>query len=221
MVDIFPRRNLPPLAEQWGREVENRIVSSETGIETLQQGLSGQNRNTASSLAVIAQQIQSIQDAQADLLGRVSYYHSGSDTGSWTTTQANNQAFGPTLSFTLSEPRTVTLSFLISGTARIASLGGAGSGYSAITPTLFLNGSRVGANQPGLTVVLPGGTAVRSSEVSAPLQARTTVSLSAGTHDFRGGFQFRQVVQTSGSGVIGFVSTQDPQLYVDVAQQTG
>lgn len=221
MVDVFPRRNLPPLAEQWGREVENRVVSSEGAIESLQQGLSGQNRNTASSLAVIAQQIQSIQDAQADLLGRVSYYTSSTDTGSWTSTQANNQAFGPTLSFTLSEPRAVTLSFLISGTARIASLGGAGSGYASIVPTLFLNGSLVGASQPGLTVGLPGGTEVRSSEVSTPLQARTTVNLEAGAHNFQGGFRFRQVVQTSGSGVVGFVSTQDPQLYVDVAQQTG
>lgn len=67
MVDVFPRRNLPPLAEQWGREVENRIVSSETGIETLQQGLSGQNRNTASSLSLIAQQIEDLRATQATI----------------------------------------------------------------------------------------------------------------------------------------------------------
>lgn len=60
MADVFPRRNLPPLAEQWGREVESRVVSAESNIESLQQGLSGQNRNTASSLSVIAQQIQAL-----------------------------------------------------------------------------------------------------------------------------------------------------------------
>lgn len=67
MVDVFPRRNLPPLAEQWGREVENRVVSTESAIEALQQGLSGQNRNAASSLSVIAQQLDAIQQTQAEL----------------------------------------------------------------------------------------------------------------------------------------------------------
>jgi hypothetical protein len=67
MVDVFPRRNLPPLAEQWGREVENRVVSAESDIEALQQGLSGQNRNAASSLSVIAQQLDAIQQTQAEL----------------------------------------------------------------------------------------------------------------------------------------------------------
>lgn len=212
MVDIFPRRNLPPQAEQWGREVESRVVSAESDIEAVQQALSGQNRNTASSLSVLAQQV-------SDLLGRLSYYDANNDSGSWTSTQTNNQPFGPTLSFTLSEPRVVTLTFLISGTARIASLGGAGAGYASIVPTLFLNGSRVGANQPGLSVVLPSGTTARSTEVSSPLQARTTLSLEAGSYDFRGGFQFREVVQSSGTGVIGIVSTLTPQLYVDISQR--
>lgn len=62
MVDVFPRRNLPPLAEQWGRDVESRVVSLERGTETNAQGLAGQNRNTASSLSVIAQQIQALTD---------------------------------------------------------------------------------------------------------------------------------------------------------------
>lgn len=213
-MDVFPRRNLPVPAEQWGREVERRVVSSEMGIEVLQQGLSGQNRNTASSLAVLSDQVN-------DLLGRLSYYESGTQSDSWTSTQPDFQPFGPVLGFTLSEPRVVSLSFLVSGTARIGSFGGFGSGYSSIVPELFLNGMRVGPTQPGLTVVLPGGDAVRSSEVTSALQARIIMSVGAGYHEFQGGFRVRQVIQTSGSGVVGFISTQNPQLYVDVAQQIG
>lgn len=69
MVDVFPRRNLPTLAEQWGREVENRVTSLEVSTGVNSQGLAGQNRNTASSLSVIAQQIEAIQSAQQALEG--------------------------------------------------------------------------------------------------------------------------------------------------------
>lgn len=62
MVDVFPRRDLPGKADGWGRVLETRTVSNEESIQALQQGLAGQNRNTASSLAVIAQQIQALSD---------------------------------------------------------------------------------------------------------------------------------------------------------------
>lgn len=67
MADVFPRRNLPPQAEQWGREVESRVVSAESDIGAIQQALSGQNRNTASSLSVLARQLDAIQQAQMEL----------------------------------------------------------------------------------------------------------------------------------------------------------
>lgn len=74
MVDVFPRRNLPGKADVWGREVETRTSSNELSIEALQQALSGQNRNTASSLSVLARQLQDIQVAQDELLARITVY---------------------------------------------------------------------------------------------------------------------------------------------------
>lgn len=67
MVDVFPRRNLPGDAEQWGRDVEGRVVDLSTGQEILGQQLQSQNRNTASNLAVMAAQIQTLGEQQEAL----------------------------------------------------------------------------------------------------------------------------------------------------------
>lgn len=209
MTDVFPRRNLPDEAEPWGREHDKRVIALETGLDSLQKGLQGQNRNTASSLASLGDQIR-------DLTGRVSYSNTSTDSQSWTTTQANNQPWGPSLSFTLTESRTVSLTFVVAGTARIAALGGVASGYSSLVPTLFLDGSIIGPVQPGLNVVLPG-TSGASAELGAPIQGRVLATLPSGTHIFQGGFQFRQIVVTSGSGT-GIISAANPQLYVEVLQ---
>lgn len=209
MTDVFPRRNLPDEAEPWGREHDKRVIALETGLDGLQKGLQGQNRNTASSLASLGDQIR-------DLTGRVSYSNTSTDSQSWATTQTNNQAWGPSLSFTLTESRTVSLTFVVAGTARIAALGGVASGYSSLVPALFLDGSIIGPVQPGLNVVLPGASGA-SAELGAPIQGRVLATLPAGTHTFQGGFQFRQVVITSGSGT-GIISAANPQLYVEVLQ---
>lgn len=58
--DVFPRRNLPVASEQWGREVERRILGAEASLERLNQSVSGMNRNIASSLQLLADQINAI-----------------------------------------------------------------------------------------------------------------------------------------------------------------
>lgn len=68
MPDIYPRRNLPGDADVWGRTVEVRQDSTEMSVEMLQQSVQGQNRNTASSLQVLAGQIKAVQDAQAAII---------------------------------------------------------------------------------------------------------------------------------------------------------
>lgn len=65
--DVFPRRNLPDEAEMWGREHDKRVVAIEDQIIAVKQSLTGQNRNTASSLSVLGNQITAIEQAQADL----------------------------------------------------------------------------------------------------------------------------------------------------------
>lgn len=58
--DVFPRRNLPGEAEEWGRTLEGRIQSSELDVEVLAQSLKGLNRSSASSIEDIARQVQDI-----------------------------------------------------------------------------------------------------------------------------------------------------------------
>lgn len=67
MADVFPRRNLPNEAEQWGRSLETKTVSNEQGIEILTQSVQAQNRNTASSLEVLATQITTLSAQQSEL----------------------------------------------------------------------------------------------------------------------------------------------------------
>lgn len=70
MPDVFPRRNLPTDAEPWGRAHDDRVLALESGLEIVTQSVQGQNRNAASSLAVIAQQVQKIADQQEILIAQ-------------------------------------------------------------------------------------------------------------------------------------------------------
>lgn len=67
MSDVFPRRNLPGDSDNWGRAAEGRIVNAEGSIDTVKQFVQAQNRNTASSLQVIASQIEAIQATQLQI----------------------------------------------------------------------------------------------------------------------------------------------------------
>lgn len=67
MADVFPRRNLPDDASQWGRAVEKRTEDTEAGVVAVRQSLQSLNRNTASSLETLANQIQEIEAAQDEL----------------------------------------------------------------------------------------------------------------------------------------------------------
>lgn len=55
--DVFPQRNLPPDAENWGREVENRIEGGEASELQLSQKLDNGLRSTAGQLAVVSSQM--------------------------------------------------------------------------------------------------------------------------------------------------------------------
>ena len=58
--DIFPRRNLNPEAEEWGRFVEGKIYDLENRDAAGGQSLDGLNRNTAASLADLSGQVQEV-----------------------------------------------------------------------------------------------------------------------------------------------------------------
>lgn len=65
--DVLPRRNLPDDAEPWGRNMETRTSDLRSDVTAIQQSLQGQNRNTASSLAVLGAQVKVIADTQNEL----------------------------------------------------------------------------------------------------------------------------------------------------------
>lgn len=62
MADVFPLRNLPTDAEDWGRTVEDRIYQAENSLSGSRQSLSGMNRATSSTLENLAYQVQQVQD---------------------------------------------------------------------------------------------------------------------------------------------------------------
>lgn len=63
--DVFPRRNLEPLSEPWGRAIENEARSNTYRLSNLNAALKGDNRSRAGQLGVLNRQI----DGQArDLL---------------------------------------------------------------------------------------------------------------------------------------------------------
>ena len=67
MTDVFPPWNAPDLMVPWSRAVQDRIIAVEEQISVLQQSVSGQNRNSASSLGSLADQIRNISAVQVDI----------------------------------------------------------------------------------------------------------------------------------------------------------
>lgn len=200
---------LTPQDAAWGRQVNDRLNDHETALNRFSLEQVATNKGVAGSVSSLSEQIR-------DLTGRVSYTVTDGTSSTWTATQAPNTAWGPTLTFTLTEGRTVSLEFIASGHVSVSTVG-TSSGYTSIKPMLFINSGAIGPDQPRLEVVLRGN----GTEIAGPLSARVVADLPAGTHVLQGGFAWRQVVTTSGSGLLGIIDAANPQLFVDVLQTTG
>lgn len=59
--DVFPRRNLGA-GEEWGREMEERVVDTENVLGSLSLVLRGENRTSASSLGEMSRQLKRLED---------------------------------------------------------------------------------------------------------------------------------------------------------------
>lgn len=218
--DVFPRRNLPGEAEQWGRTLETGVVDTQAEVQALSQALQGQNRNTASSLSVLAGQIQAIQDAQRDLLGREGHTVGDNSSETWTSSQPDDTAWGPTLQFTLTEDRVVSLQFMVNADVFVLANDSATSVFAYIKGAIFVNGAMVDGARGDLGTNVGIAThAPRQSSLDGSIFCRSLIPLSAGTHIMQGGFETRsvQVIGTDGSGEVG---ASNPQLFVDILQQT-
>ena len=64
--DVYPRRNLPGTAEDWGRALETDVVGTKKALEIVGQNIGAQNRATAASLQELSRQIVSIPVTLAD-----------------------------------------------------------------------------------------------------------------------------------------------------------
>ncbi len=213
MTDVFPRRNLPDEAEQWGRAHDDRVISLEQSVASLQQSLSGQNRNSASSIQTLSTQVK-------DLAGREAYNTSSTDSQTWTTPLVTPFTFGPTLSLTLTQSRVVSIQSMVSGTVYTLATNASSSAFAYLKGAIFLNGSVIpsAAGEMGTNVGILPNTG-RSSTYSGTIFSRALVTLPAGTYTLQGGFSERNA-QVSGSPASGnaYVSAANPSLFIDVLQ---
>ena len=63
----LPRRNLPELAEQWGRDAEARVARAVSDLRGTKGWIVGANRSDAATTADLARRVQVLQDAAEDL----------------------------------------------------------------------------------------------------------------------------------------------------------
>ena len=69
-MDVFPRRNLNPDAEPWGRKVDETIRQLGRSVDSLQMGSLSENRASAGQFGVLGRQIDAIAAQQTELAQR-------------------------------------------------------------------------------------------------------------------------------------------------------
>lgn len=205
--DVFPPMNLPDdgkgqSAVPWGRAVQDRVVTVEGRVESISQALGGQNRSTASSIQTLGDQVR-------DLVGRESYVASEPSLIFRLPNSLVATPWGPFLSLTLTEPRIVSLQFIV-GTFFQA------GGTAALTYTrgaLFVNNAQLSSasqtesGMSGMSGLTPGG--------YGTLNCRAILPLPAGTHTIRGGYVDTQVI-----GASSWMELRSPSVFADVLQPT-
>lgn len=221
MADVFPRRNLPGEAEQWGRDVEGRIQSADAALESIQQSLQGQNRNIASSLSVIAEQLRSIQEVQEEILAQATYTNEdeGVDIllGAGTAVPADLGYFAPVY-FTLNDARRVRVETSAYFASSLVNYGDTAidSGFRAAYGYRFTREedgfvwsrrsfTEYGARRSGVSGVASG------SRVGVHSQYSDILKLPAGTYTAVTPISFLQI-----DGDAGAVRMQTPRVVVQV-----
>ena len=158
MPDVFPLRNLPTDAEEWGRTVEDRIYQAENALAGSKQSLSGLNRATGSTLENLAYQISEVQRLYN--LIPVAYQRTSNvsnfavpTTGAWNTIATTS----------ISLYRAGTLSLTAEGAGQLVS-GGSSTLMTASYRLLVTSGS-ASTEVPGL-FASPTGTFVNNFKVT-------------------------------------------------------
>lgn len=110
-MDVYPPRDLPGRADDWGRRVEGVSEDLYKSQVQLQQTLNNGQRATAGQLALLSRQLKRVTENQVDLLGRVSHQRiadkSPSSLGNFPV--GSTVISGTDFSFTLGESRQVQI----------------------------------------------------------------------------------------------------------------
>lgn len=216
MNDVFPPMNLPDdgkgqSAVPWGRSVQSRLEGVEGSVERLTQSLGGQNRNNASSIQTLSQQIN-------DLSGRVGYSTDSTLTQTWTSDQPVNVAWGPVLTFTLTEARVVSIQFSVLGRALATAQSTTSAAFATLRAMVFVDGAGVGGSRGEIaTNVGIAPTSYRSSDLTNTLVSRSLVTLPAGNHAVQGGFAARYA-NTISSPASAQITASNPAIFLDILQ---
>lgn len=216
MGDVFPPRDLPGRAEDWGRKVEKRIEDGETATNVLRGSLDGLNRNTASSLQVLGGQVR-------DLGGRETYsaFDAAASNGWNTTSQPANAPFGPSITVTLTEPRVVSIVYIVNTTTIADCRTTNTDTFSRIRSAIFVDGSPAASTQSINMAQARTWTGLPPGPFSAiytALQERAVVNLLPGTYVFQGGFAERTISLGGSPSNVASGSCSAPSLFVDVLQ---
>jgi hypothetical protein len=219
MADQIPPISGAPADMAWFKWAQNAIAEGLRERARSAMDTSATDKGLAASIDALARQIR-------DLQGRVSYSDSelmGLGT-SWSSTQADDLPWGPPLTFTLAEPRRVSVEYILAATAAVNASTATSTANASIAVTISLNGvAQNAASVAGSIGAGVGGgagyAASRGDTRSGTISARAIFDLPAGTHTVRGNIWYRTIgITGSGAGLVSAVSSQ---IFVDVLQPIG
>lgn len=214
--DIFPPRDLPGRADDWGRKAEDGIKAAQRAAQLAQQSVGNLARSTSGTNQTLSRQVR-------DLSGRVGYATQSFALLSWVTTQPANTPFGPAVAFDLTEPRVVSAEYTVS--TSLSGVASNGQSINLICSTGFL----VNGVDPAQAIVSQGFTSLAASwNVSTgfnsrteitPITAKLFMTLPEGSHTIQGILATRSITFTGSPS--GSAQAERPTLFVDVLQPAG
>lgn len=181
----FPRRNLPPDSEIWGRDIESRIQRLENRQD---QGL--QNGNVNRTLNLVSQQIESVVETQEALAAQQVILAQTQDaqrlaivTNSGVVGPIATNTTTPTtrISLSLSVPTGSTSALVLGAVALTASKTGSATNDNYIEQRVVLTDSSGSTLQPLPSVLLTTGIAVGVAGRTGGTYSFFTAGLSTGT----------------------------------------
>lgn len=211
MADVFPPRDLPGRAEEWGRQVERRIESGEASEQQLEQKVDNGLRATGGQLAVLARQIDAltaqqvaITEQQLDLAGRTSM--SSADLVNRSYNSTSNNTLPNSIVFTIDRARKVRLTF---SSQMMANTAPSGTNAAAGHLTFALDGIQLPANDVARGFV--SASTVTVPYLNASASANALLTLPAGS------YEVAPMVTVTVSGTAAITATNN-FLFVDILE---